>query len=371
VTATDHVLVFDENHDRASSIAGLLEKSYPWAKSVSVSTFGAVRNPGEPAPGLAELRSGLPILAIVVEADPSKNVFPSLAGLARQQDVATLLVVDASGDPAALAAKVSHYDGWVALEAVERELAARVTEVLDRRELKSKSGSSPAMDSRFLALVVHDLRTPLNVIGLTIRAITQTVPDRSAELDEDLTFLKENAGQIEKMLSQLGDYCRLIEGESQLSAVEFDPRRFLADFLEIHRSKPGADALPVRLELAESCPSEVSLDPNRVKLALQHALSNALIAAGKTPVRIKSSGTGDRWVVELIIDKPPPQTVASSLLLPDVFERLTGSAAERRGLDLAIAARISGLFGGTARLVAEPDRRSIIVLDWPQRLISA
>jgi hypothetical protein len=37
-------------------------------------------------------------------------------------------------------------------------------------------------------------------------------------------------------------------------------------------------------------------------------------------------------------------------------------------MDLAIAAKVSELFGGTARLVAEPGQRSTIVLDWPSRL---
>ncbi len=70
----------------------------------------------------------------------------------------------------------------------------------------------------------------------------------------------------------------------------------------------------------------------------------------------------------MIVDKPPPTTVSSMDIRPDKFERLAGSAAERRGLDLAIAARVSELFGGSARLEVEPGRRSTIVLDWPQRI---
>jgi signal transduction histidine kinase len=366
VTATDHVLVFDEDRDRASSIARLLEETHPWSNSKSILIFHDLEGDFEPAPGLRALRSGLPVLAIVVEADRSKVTFPRILNLARQEAVATLLVVDASCEPTSLASRVRGFDDWVSLEAVDRELPGRVAAILDRSERRD-GGQFPVIDPRFLALVVHDLRTPLNVIGLTIRAITQTVPERSAELDEDLTFLKENAAQIEKMLAQLGDYCRLIEGESQISTVEFDPRRFLSDFLEVHRSRPNADGSSVKLELAESGPIEVSLDLNRVKLALQHALANALNAAGKSPVKLRSSGRPDRWVVELIVDKPPPQTVVSKTLRPDIFERLSGSAAERRGLDLAIAAHVSELFGGTARLVVEPDQRSTIVLEWPQR----
>ncbi len=371
MTATDHIVVLDQDRGRARSIVELLEQTRPWTNSHQVLTFDSLRDESGDAAGLDELRSGLPVLVIAVDgADPLNVTFPGLLATAREQGFATLIVVGPDlDDPKQLASKVRGFDGWVMLESIERELPSRVAEILDRADRRSSASKRlPAIDPRFLAMIVHDLRTPLNVIGLIIRAITQTMPDRSAELDEDLTFLKENAGQIEKMLSQLGDYCRLIEVESRMMAAEFDPRRFLADFLEVYRLKPGSDASPVKLELTETSPIEVSLDQHRVKLALQHALANALIAAGKTPVRIRSSGSQDRWVIELIVDKPPPQTVVSQTLRADLFERLAGSAAERRGLDLAIVAHISELFGGTASLIVEPDRRSSILLDWPQRL---
>ncbi len=369
MTGPEHVVIFDENRERASAIGGLLARVTPGTESFRVLTFHDLRGGFEPASGLRELRSGLPILAIVVEADQSRVAFPDLLEAARQEGVPTLLVVDGSEDPTALAARVRGADGWLRVEAIEQELPARVAEILGRRgQPGGAMGRLPSLDSRFLALIVHDLRTPLNVIGLTIRAITQTMPDRSPEFDEDLLFLRENSAQIEKMLSQLGDFCRLIEGESRISAYEFDPRRFLADFVEAQRSKAGAGSAPVKLELGEGSPVEVCLDQNRVKLALQHALGNAINAAGKTPVRIRSTGTSDRWTVELIVDKPPPPNVVSRTLRADLFERLAGSPAERRGLDLAIAAHVSDLFGGTARLAVEPDQRTSIVLEWPQRL---
>jgi hypothetical protein len=58
-------------------------------------------------------------------------------------------------------------------------------------------------------------------------------------------------------------------------------------------------------------------------------------------------------------------------LRPDAFERICGVAAERRGLDLAIAARVSELFGGTARLDAVEHRDTTVILDWPTRLPTA
>jgi hypothetical protein len=67
------------------------------------------------------------------------------------------------------------------------------------------------------------------------------------------------------------------------------------------------------------------------------------------------------------VDRPPPGSVESFELRPSSFERLCGSAAERRGMDLAIVARVSELFGGTARLEAVEGQGTSIILDWPVR----
>jgi hypothetical protein len=366
VTATDQVLVFDVEPGRAASIVALLEQADPSRAAGGIRVFTDLESHHYgPSLGMRAVQDWQAGVVVVVEAD----VFAGLADAARKHGVPSLLVVDGLGDPRDLAGRVRGYDGWVTLEAIDRELPARVAALLGRRG--KGSNNLPTIDPLFLALVIHDLRTPLNVIGLTIRAISQTVPQGTPDLEEDLTFLTDNARQIEKMLAQLGDYCRLIEGESQLSSVAFDPRRFLADFLDDRRGRPGAEPAHVRLEIADDGPIEVALDPQRVRLALQHALANALNAAGEAPVRIRSGGGNGRWAVELVVDKPPPVTVSSMELRPDRFERLAGSAAERRGLDLAIAARVSEMFGGSARLEVEPGRRSTIVLDWPERMLDA
>lgn len=251
-------------------------------------------------------------------------------------------------------------------EAIALELPIRAQRLIDR----PTDATMPAIDPRFLALVVHDLRTPLNVINLTIRAIGQSAPNPSADFEEDLSFLQENSKQIEKMLAQLGDYCRLVESEQKPASIEFETRRFLTDFLEEKQSKREPEFRSVRLEIAADAPIEVALDPNRVRLAIQHALANAVSAAADAPVKLRSRGPADRWTIEVVVEKAPPPTATATPLQSHVFERLIGSPAERRGLDLAIAARVSELFGGSARLDVEPGVRSVISLNWPARLTS-
>ena len=361
--ASDLVLLFDPDPGRSASIVLLLEQADPSRVGGGIRAFTKLKAEGYgPSPGVQAIQNGQANVAVVFQAE----AFPDLAETCRHYGVSTLLVVGPEVEETRLAETVRGYDAWVAQESVNRELPARIAGLL--HAASRSAGKLPSIDPRFLALVIHDLRTPLNVIGLTIRTIAQTVPQRSAELDEDLTFLTDNARQIERMLAQLGDYCRLIERESQVSTAEFDPRRFLSDFLKDRRGKPGSEASPIRLEVAPESPPEVSLDPQRVRLALEHSLANAINAAGEHPIRLRSGGGDGRWVVRIEVDRPPPATVVSLVLRPDRFERLAGSAAERRGLDLAIAARVSEIFGGSARLDVEPDCRSTIVLDWPSHL---
>ena len=85
------------------------------------------------------------------------------------------------------------------------------------------------VDPRFTSLVVHDLRTPLNVIGLSFRMIEQVLPRDDPEVAEDVRFIEENFRQLERMLSQLGDYSRLSEPGLSLSVSEFSPRRLVEE----------------------------------------------------------------------------------------------------------------------------------------------
>jgi signal transduction histidine kinase len=221
------------------------------------------------------------------------------------------------------------------------------------------------LNPRFLSLVVHDLRTPLNVIGLSLRMIDQAVPHDDAELDEDLRIIRENVAQMDRMLSYLGDYCRLIADPARREAVRFDPRRLLDEVAEALTSRLPAGASRIQQAVEEGCPPDVELDPVRSRLALQHVLNNAIAAADGRPVRVTLGGSPDRLVVEVHVDRPVRASVRPTELRPDSYERLTGTADDRLGLDLAIAARVTELFGGTARLEVEPERGTTVVLDWP------
>jgi signal transduction histidine kinase len=226
------------------------------------------------------------------------------------------------------------------------------------------------IDIRFLSLVVHDLRTPLNAITLTLRLVDQEVPKGNAELDSDLRMLRDNIAQIERMLEHLSERCRLVDDHRTLRTEFFDPRRMLAELLE-DESLGWGDQCTRQLSVLPGCPEAVELDPAWARVAARHALENALAAAEGGPVRVTAGGDPDRLVISVHVDRAPPASVHATSLRSDLVERLSPTPQERRALDLALAARVTELFGGDARLDLELGERSTIVLEWPTRLRTA
>ncbi len=349
------LLIIDTDPERAAGLGAPLE-----ARGYRVSRAGGASE------GVAALREYRPALVVLTANDPAAA---DVRAAARDCAIPVLEVVDRPADPIDVADHDA--DDWVSRASVQAELPVRVGRLLRRRDREGVQAATslPPADDRFLPLVIHDMRTPLNVIGLSLHMIGQAVPKGDPDLGEDLRFVEENFKQIEHMLAQLSDYYRLFEGEAPLSVSEFNPRRLVSELLEARALKAGSKAVSVRLEVQDSCPAEVALDQNRARMAIQYAVANAVAATHDATVLVNLRGRPDRWVIEVATDRPPSPSVKSVELRPDRFERLCGTAAERRGMDLAIAARVSQMFGGTARLDVQPDQGTTIVLDWPARLV--
>ena len=305
--------------------------------------------------------------AIVLTIGPGATTDGLTVGLdraAREQGVAVFGLVS---EPAGVGERLRRLDGWAAVGARPAEVALRLGEAVAARKLGSagsRSASLVPVDGRLLSAIVHDIRNPLNVIGLTLRVIEQMPNAERGEIQEDLIFLRDNAAQIEKMLALLSDVVRLIDLAGATDPHPMDPRRFLEEVLADRSHKPSEKGYPARLIVDPSTPGEVVLDPIRARMALLSALTNAAGATDR-PLQVVSSADSGRWSIRITVEKAPPPTAAAMAQVPDRYERLIGSAAERRGLDLLLADRLSRGFGGSIRLEIVPGMSSTIAIDWP------
>jgi signal transduction histidine kinase len=331
-----------------------------------------VATPEEAAQAFRESR---PALLIMTEPGASADgAWAELRKGVRTAGIPILGVAEDGSDLDVLIARSGAAHDWVVRSRLASELPSRAERLI--RHTPNGHAEEPInrmapLDSHFIALLVHDLRTPLNVVGLSLRMIDQAISKRCPDVKEDLRFVEENFKQMERMLAQLSDYYRLFETELVLDDAEFSPRRMLDELLESRKARVGAKTAPARADIHQSCPESVVLDPIRARSAIEYALVNASAAAAGGPVRVVLRGAADRWITEVRLDQPPPSSVRSHDLHPQRFERLCGTAAERRGMELAIAARVTHLFGGSARLDVEDGKGTAIILDWPTSRLRA
>ncbi len=353
-----HVLVVEDDPAAESALtSALAELGYHTSCASAI------------ADAVGVVRASRPDLIIL--GDHGNSRAGELCRSARERDIPIMGISDAIPRPTLQSDWRTLVDEWVVRSNAGEECAARAAWLLNRR---SRTANASTLFQRlvstpqFYALVVHDLRNPLNVIKLSLRMLDQVLPKGNSNAEEDFRFVEENVQQIEQMLAQLSDYLRLFEGEVSLNVSLFNPQTVVRQLVEgqafRHRSKSAA----VRVDVQRTCPREVSLDEKRAVLALQLAISNAVTAAGNGGVVVTLRGEPQRWLIEIATESPPVESVLPTELRSHVFERLNGSASERRGLDLAIAARVTEMFGGKARLDVVPKRGTTIVLDWPEQI---
>lgn len=373
-TALAHLLVVEEAPEHSARVI----------EQLTACGYRTTRLAGAPAEPLSALRQDAPDMVIVIDDDGQGGgsaTGATIRAAAAERGIPVLMVVDYQANPTALAERLADVDDWVSIASAAVELPARVARLLRRRDPEDgthrtqnptpipSDPPTPPLASNFLSLLIHDLRTPLTVIGLATQIIGQTMPRDDPDVEENLRFLDESFQLMARMLRQLNDYQRLHELGGSFVPVEFDPRRLVGDLVEEIQEKAGPSSSRMTLEIEGSCPVVVALDPLRASQAIQYAVANAASAAkDRGPVRVVLKGSNDCWITEIAVDLPPPPSVHAVTLLPTEFERICGCAAERRGMDLTIAAQVSEMFGGTARLEVRERRGTAIVLEWPTGL---
>ncbi|HLL54308.1 MAG TPA: ATP-binding protein, partial [Myxococcaceae bacterium] len=207
-------------------------------------------------------------------------------------------------------------------------------DITERKSMERSLQEAVRAREELLAIVSHDLRSPLGTIRFGGAVLSRAIPAG------DLAKAREAVGTILQMTNRMN---RLIEDLCDLSRIDAHQltlRRLpgplapvVAAALEIVQPVADAKGTALRVELADGLP-EVDADPDRVIQILMNLLTNALKfspAGGTLTVSAEGRGNEVRLAVR---DQGPGIVEEAQRHLFDRYWR--ADRADKRGLGLGL-----------------------------------
>jgi len=221
------------------------------------------------------------------------------------------------------------------LDADNKLVAARA-DLLDERE-------TAELREQFIAVLGHDLRTPLGsiLLGTEVLALRHPDPDTRPVVER----IRRSALRMAALVDDVVDFTRGRMGAGiamSLREADIDPT--LEQVVDEMRG-----LYPQRLIDAAITPHlRLHCDPERIAQLLSNLLKNALVhGSSDTPVRVSASMTGAGFVLSVVNQGGQlPQTVIDQLFKP-YWRAASRSGNEGLGLGLYIVDQIARAHGGS------------------------
>jgi signal transduction histidine kinase len=257
------------------------------------------------------------------------------------------------------------------LESQRRSLKEQ-NEELERRRREAEEAS--VRKTRFLAAASHDIRTPVNTIGLMAEVLCRAAdhPELAVQVPDIAHRLQANALALAELVGDVLDVARSDAAHAELRVSDFSLNDLLAQ--EGARALPLAQTKGLRLEV-EAPAEPLWLRTDRVKLGrvVGNLLGNAVkftdaggvtVSAARAPggmalVRVRDTGVGiPAGELEHIFDE---------------FVQLCNPERDRSkgcGLGLAICRRLVEALGGSIAVESESGRGSAFTVRLPPSCVA-
>ncbi|HJW34831.1 MAG TPA: hybrid sensor histidine kinase/response regulator [Holophagaceae bacterium] len=345
-----HVLVVDDNEANRALLEGLFEFAgyqVTLASSGEEALERALASPPDAVlmdiqmPGMGGFNAcrafaaegalgGIPILFISAHSNAQEKVLAFEIG---GKDYITKPF-----QAAEVVARVAHHIRAAQLEALLTRRNVELEEAASRiQELDHAKASITAM-------LVHDLRSPLQAVTLSI----DTVASGLSPFANMLPRINEALGRIDKLVTEMLELSRAQSAEFSLNLQPVDLEHPVEEVLRVAESQAKAARVSLLADLPESIPL-VNADISKLDRALLNLIGNALkyTPPGGTvhfaidTLEGEGVDQGLRWLRFTVTDSGPG---IPPDLLPFIFDPFrqvqNTSAAQGVGLGLSIVKRI-------------------------------
>lgn len=263
----------------------------------------------------------------------------------RQTILTSLLVVEASPDV--------------------RQSLVRLNVALDQaiwQSVRRYTGQRDEIRERFIGILAHDLRSPLNTVVLSAQALLRSENAGSLELKIAAAIVRA-AARMGRMIEDLLDFARgHLGGGIPATPVPNDLGEICRSVID--EISPSQSARVIKFEAHGDL--QGACDAERVKQAMTNLIENAL-RHGEGEVRVYASEASDRRSIVTEVKnagQPIPPALLSTLFEP--FARGEGKDGEGLGLGLFIVNQVALAHGAVCDVRSSHAEGTVFSITWPR-----
>jgi PAS domain S-box-containing protein len=240
----------------------------------------------------------------------------------------------------------------VATDITERKRGQQELEklVVAEQRLRAEAERANRAKDEFLAIVSHELRSPLNALRGWSHLLATTRPLEASLVERAAKAIKRNVDHQTRLIDDLLDTSRIVSGKLNIERRVVNLAEIVNAALEATR--PGAAAKETTLRFTAGDAVMVVGDAGRLQQLASNLLSNAVkFTPERGLVHVSLLKNGER--VQIVV-KDNGLGIAPEFL-PHVFDRFTqaDTTSARRagglGIGLALVRHIALLHGGQVR----------------------
>ncbi len=238
-----------------------------------------------------------------------------------------------------------------ALQKDQEELHAELKALKAAARALDKAEAANEAKSRFLAMVSHEVRTPLTgVLGMAELLVGTEL---NAEQASYVSAIRVSAESLSSLINQILDFSKIEAGKLELNNVIFDLPALVEGVAELLAPRAQGKGIEIATSIDRDVPRRVKGDPDRLRQILMNLAVNAFkfTERGGVGVMLKAPTAGR--VSFAVCDTGPGVPVDRREAIFKEFEQADSSSSRRHegtGLGLAISKSLVQLMGGVLNL---------------------